>query len=436
MEPLRENQRIRIAQPLRDHRRVLIASAMGTAVEYYDFFIYATAAALVFGPLFFPSRDPAAQTLLAFLSFGVAFVARPIGGLLFGHFGDRIGRKAMLVGSLLLMGGSTLAIAVLPTHAQCEALGVGWLAPLLLCAMRFGQGLGLGGEWTGATLLAVENAPPGWNARFGCVTQLGVPMGFLAANGVFLLLGAVLDHAQFVAWGWRIPFVLSAVLVGLGLWVRLRIEETVAFREVLEHEHVERVPIAALARHWRLVLAGCGGVISTYALFYIATTFTLAEATGPLGYARGPFLAVQLVANVFLAVGIVVAGWNADLTTPGRTLALGAVATMVAGLVLWPVLASGSLALVAVVLCVVMFGMGFNAGPLGSWLAPLLPARVRYTGVAFAFNLGGIIGGAVVPIGAQMLSRAGQSSSVGVLLVASGLASLWGVLATRNVAAS
>ncbi|MEO6093625.1 MAG: MFS transporter, partial [Novosphingobium sp.] len=187
--------------PLRAHSRVLAAATVGTAVEFYDFYIYATAAALVFGPLFFPASSPAAQTLFALMSFGIAFVARPIGAVAFGHFGDRIGRKSTLVASLLLMGGSTLAIAFLPTYASA-----GWIAPALLCVLRFGQGFGLGGEWGGAALLAVENAPPGWEARFGAAPQLGGPIGFLFANGLFLLLGLALPESAFFAWGWRVPF--------------------------------------------------------------------------------------------------------------------------------------------------------------------------------------------------------------------------------------
>src|SRR6187402_2073803 len=190
--------------PLKTHRRVLAASLVGTAVEFYDFYVYATAAALVFGPLFFPAESTAAQQLLSFMSFGLAFVARPVGAIAFGHFGDRLGRKSTLVASLLLMGVSTLLIAFLPTYAM-----VGWVAPLLLCLLRFGQGFGLGGEWGGATLLAVENAPPGWRARFGMFPQLGAPVGFIAANGLFLILGVILTPEQFQAWGWRLPFLGS-----------------------------------------------------------------------------------------------------------------------------------------------------------------------------------------------------------------------------------
>jgi MFS family permease len=237
--------------PLREHRRVLAASLVGTAVEFYDFYVYATAAALVFGPLFFPAGSKAAQQLLSFMSFGLAFVARPVGAIAFGHFGDRLGRKSTLVASLLLMGLSTLLIALLPTYAM-----VGWIAPLLLCILRFGQGFGLGGEWGGATLLAVENAPKGWESRFGSAPQLGAPVGFLAANGLFLLLGLGLDDAAFAAWGWRVPFLLSAVLVGIGLWVRLRIGETPAYREALAQAPPPRVPLGTVLRHhWAPTLA-------------------------------------------------------------------------------------------------------------------------------------------------------------------------------------
>ena len=195
--------------PYYTHRRVLAASLVGTAVEFYDFYIYGTAAALVFGPLFFPGESGSAQLMYSFMTFGLAFFARPVGAIVFGHYGDRIGRKSTLVASLMLMGGSTLLIAFLPTYAMA-----GWIAPLLLCILRFGQGFGLGGEWGGAALLAVENAPPGWKSRFGMFPQLGAPVGFIAANGLFLLLGLTLDEAQFASWGWRIPFLFSALLVG------------------------------------------------------------------------------------------------------------------------------------------------------------------------------------------------------------------------------
>ncbi|MDE0946651.1 MAG: MFS transporter, partial [Sphingobium sp.] len=206
------------------HKRVLTASLVGTAVEFYDFYIYATAASLIFPALFFPSSSPTAQLMASYGSLALAFFARPLGAAVFGHYGDRVGRKVTLVTSLMLMGGCTLAIGFLPTHAQ-----IGWWAPLILCLLRFGQGLGLGGEWGGAALLAVENAPPGWRARFGMFPQLGAPVGFIAANGLFLILGTILTEEEFFAWGWRLPFLGSAVLVFLGLWVRLKLTETPEF---------------------------------------------------------------------------------------------------------------------------------------------------------------------------------------------------------------
>ncbi len=414
------------ANPLRANARVLVASLAGTSVEYYDFFIYATAAALVFGPLFFPAYDPAAQTLLSFVTFGVAFVARPIGAVAFGHFGDRIGRKSTLVASLLLMGASTLAIAFLPSYAR-----VGWLAPALLCLMRFGQGFALGGEWAGAALLAVENAPSGWVARFGAAPQLGVPVGFAAANGVFLTLGLWLSKEDFAAWGWRIPFLVSAVLVLFGLWVRLKIGETPEFQQAVARHAPEMVPIGRLLREQPgALLAGSAGVVSTYTLFYLATAFALAQGAGPLGYGRETFIGVQLLANLCLTLGILIAATHADRTRPRRTLMIGAAGTALVGLVFSPLLAAG-LGWATVMLCGALFVMAFTNAPLGSWLSSLFPTRVRYSGVAFAFNFGGILGGAVTPILAQAMSASGETGKVGLLIVASGLLSLVGAFLAK-----
>lgn len=414
--------------PLRLHARVLTASLVGTAVEFYDFYIYATAAALVFGPLFFPAESESAQTLFAFMSFGIAFIARPVGAVAFGHFGDRIGRKSTLVASLLLMGGSTLLIAFLPTYAMA-----GWVAPLLLCMLRFGQGFGLGGEWGGAALLAVENAPKGWEARFGAAPQLGAPVGFLAANGLFLLLGLGLSEAEFAAWGWRVPFLASALLVGIGLWVRLRIGETPAFRAALEQAPPPAVPLAVLlTRHLGAVLAGSAGVVACFAIFYLSTAYALAQGTGALGHPRETFLSVQLAANSFLAVGIVLAAVHADRTSPRTTLLLGAVATFVLGFVFGPGLGSGSLWTVFATLATALLVMGFVYGPLGGWLPTLYPVSVRYSGISVAFNAGGIVGGAMTPIAAQMLASEGLGGQAGLLLSLAGLLSLIGITLARR----
>ncbi len=420
-----------MASPLREHRRVLAASLVGTAVEFYDFYVYATAAALVFGPLFFPAESTAAQQLLSFMSFGLAFVARPVGAIAFGHFGDRLGRKSTLVASLLLMGVSTLLIAFLPTYAM-----IGWVAPLLLCVLRFGQGFGLGGEWGGATLLAVENAPAGWQARFGSAPQLGAPVGFLAANGLFLLLGLGLSEADFVAWGWRVPFLLSAVLVAIGLWVRLRIGETPAFREALERAPPPRVPLGTVLRHhWAPTLAASAGVVAAFAIFYLSTAFALSHMTAERGVPRETMLALQLGANLFLAFGIVLAAIGSDRVSAQWMLACGAVATVVLGLVFGPVLAGGSLTLVLLTLAAALLVMGFVYGPLGGWMPTLFPVTVRYTGMSVAFNGGGIVGGAVAPIAAQILSAAGGVWLVGLFLSAAGLLTLLGVTLGRPTAA-
>ena len=409
-------------------RRILGASLVGTAVEFYDFYIYATAASLVFGPLFFPLDSPSAQLLAAYASFAVAFIARPIGALVFGHYGDRIGRKSTLVASLLVMGGSTLAIAFLPTYGTA-----GWLAPVLLCTLRFGQGFGLGGEWGGAALLAVENAPPGYRGRFGMFPQLGAPVGFIAANSLFLILGLVLSDQDFRTWGWRLPFLASALLVGVGLWVRLKLTETPAFAALAEHGPPPSVPIAELLRlHWRETLGGTLGVIACFALFYLATAFALGYGTTKLGYARETFLSVQLIAILFLAAGILLSGWLSDRFDPRRVLIAGCIAAIAAGFALAPMLGSGSLLLVGGFLALALFVMGFVYGPLGAWLPGLFPARVRYTGASMSFNMGGILGGGLAPVVAQALSETGGLRPVGWYLAAAAAASLIALLALNT----
>ena len=404
--------------------RILRASLAGTAVEFYDFYIYATAASLVFGALFFPASSASAQLMLSYATFGVAFVARPVGAVAFGHFGDRIGRKSTLVASLLIMGLSTLLIAFLPGYAS-----IGVAAPLLLCLLRFGQGFGLGGEWSGAALLAVENAPPTHRGRYGMVPQLGAPVGFIAANGLFLVLGLMLSPDDFKAWGWRIPFILSIILVAVGLWVRLKLTETPAFAAAIAEAPPPKVPLAEVIRdHGRAVLTGTFGVVACFAVFYISTAFALGYGTTALGYPREAFLKLQLGAILFMAGGILVAGWLSDVWTPRRVLMIGCVGTIIAGALLPVLLLSEFPAGVFVWLAIALTAMGFVYGPVGSWLPSLFAPRIRYTGTAIAFNVGGVIGGGLTPLIAQGLATSGGLDMVGLYLAGAGAVSLIALL--------
>ncbi len=384
------------------HTRVLLASFIGTGVEFYDFYIYATAASLVFGELFFAGEAESMRQLASFATLAVAFFARPVGAAFFGHFGDRIGRKSTLVASLLTMGLSTTLIAFLPTYAQA-----GFWAPFALCVLRFGQGFGLGGEWGGAALLAVEHAPPGWRARFGCAPQMGAPAGFIAANGLFLLLGMWLTPDQFRDWGWRVPFLVSALLVGLGLWIRLKLAETPEFAAAMKEAPPPAVPLAELfQRHLGATLVGTIGAVACFALYYVATAFALSYGTKTLGNPMQDMLRVQLGAILFMAVGIYAAAWLSDARyDERRVLAGGCAGVVLAGALMQPMMASGSLASVFAYLSLSLLLMGFVYGPLGAWLPGLFPARVRYTGASMAFNVAGVIGGGLTPLASQALAQ-------------------------------
>lgn len=402
------------------HKRALWASFVGTGIEFYDFYIYATAASLVFGQIFFPPGDPGLQQMAAFATLAVAFFARPVGAAVFGHYGDRIGRKATLVASLLTMGLSTTLVAFLPTYASA-----GWIAPIALCLLRFGQGFGLGGEWGGAALLAVENAPPGWRARFGCAPQMGAPAGFIAANGLFLILGLLLTPEQFAAWGWRIPFLLSAALVAVGLWIRLKLSETPEFKASLEEAPPPKVPLGEVLRQHRgALIAGTIGAVCCFATYYVATAFLLGWGTKSLGYSMQDFLSVQLVAILFMAAGIYLAAWLADVRyDPRRVLAGGCAGVFVLGFLMAPLMGAGLVG-VFIFLSLLLFGMGFAYGPLGAWLPGLFPPRVRYTGASMTFNIAGVIGGGLTPMIAQGLALKGGLFPVGLYLSVAGVLSL------------
>ena len=407
-------------------RQVLFASMVGTTVEFFDFYIYATAAVLVFPRLFFPASDPASSTLASLATFGIAFLARPIGSALFGHFGDRIGRKRTLVLALSTMGLSTFAIGALPTYHS-----IGILAPLLLALCRFGQGIGLGGEWGGAVLLAVENAPPNKRALYGMFPQLGAPIGFLFSGGIFLLLSRWLTDKQFFTFGWRLPFLASAVLVLLGLYVRLTITETPVFQAALQRSEQVGVPIlTVLRRHTRALLAGILVCLATFTIFYLMTVFTLSWATTALHYKREQFLLIQLFGILFFAITIPI---SALLAERGRRPVMFTVTALIAifGLFLAKLFMAGTVG--AVVMMVLGLSlMGLTYGPLGTLVSELFPTPVRYTGSSLAFSTAGILGASLAPYVATWLATNLGLSYVGYYLSAVAVLTFLGLLMIKE----
>jgi metabolite-proton symporter len=420
---MHHRQAVVVERPVNTAVQVLFASLIGTTIEFFDFYIYATAAVLVFPRLFFPASDPASATLASLATFAIAFVARPIGSALFGHFGDRIGRKATLVAALLTMGISTVAIGLLPTYAS-----IGVAAPVLLALCRFGQGLGLGGEWGGAVLLAVENAPPDRRAWYGMFPQLGAPIGFFFSGGVFLLLSELLTNDQFFAYGWRIPFLASAALVLVGLYVRLTISETPVFRAALARRQRVRLPMVVVLRDYAGTLVkGILASLATFVLFYLMTVFALSWGTNQLHYTRATFLIIQLVGIVFFAATIPL---SAALAERGRraTLIWVTVAIGAFGLVLAPMLTAG-IGGATLAMVVGLSLMGLTYGPLGTTLSELFPTAVRYTGSSLTFNLAGIFGASLAPYIATYLATTYGLQYVGYYLTGAAALTLVGLLA-------
>jgi metabolite-proton symporter len=394
--------------------RVLFASLIGTTIEFFDFYIYGTAAVLVFPQLFFPGSDPKTATLQSLATFALAFFARPVGSALFGHFGDRIGRKATLVAALLTMGLSTVAIGLLPTYAS-----IGIAAPALLALCRFGQGLGLGGEWGGAVLLATENAPRGKESWYGMFPQLGAPLGFFLSTGVFIVLTEALSDADFVSWGWRIPFLASAVLVGVGLWVRLTLEETPAFQRAIEREERVRVPILVVVReHTATVALATLAAVTTFVVFYLMTVFTLSWGTSALGFTRREFLPLQMIGVLFFAVTIPLTAIGADRIGRWPILIASSVAAIAFGLTFAPLFSSADAVKATVFLSLGLALMGCTYGALRTALAGLFPTAVRYTGASLTFNLAGILGGSLAPYIATDLASSYGIAYVGYYLAA------------------
>ncbi|WAP51123.1 MFS transporter [Arthrobacter sp. ATA002] len=435
--------------------RVIVASLVGTSIEFYDFYVYATAAVLVFPRLFFPNAEGVTALLSSFAVFGVAFIARPLGSIVFGHFGDKVGRKGTLVASLLTMGIATFLIGCLPTAVD------GWtiLAPAMLVVLRFAQGLALGGEWSGAALLATENAPADKRAVWGTFPQLGAPIGFILANGLFLILSIQLDAEAFDSWGWRIPFLASAVMVIIGLYVRLKLVETPAFQKVVDSGEVSKLPLSRAFKYsWRQMIAGTFIMLATYVLFYLMTTFTLsygtaaktedaaraaAESAGKtfdpesfaagLGYARNDFLVMLIIGVVFFGIFTLVSGPLAEKFGRRKTLLAVTAAIFLFGFTFAPLFDGGTVGVMA--LLIIGFTlMGLTFGPMGAMLPELFPTNVRYTGSAIAYNVSSILGAAVAPFIAVALWQAADGSPwlVGVYLSSMAVLTLIALFVTKD----
>jgi metabolite-proton symporter len=405
-------------------RRILFASLVGTTIEFFDFYIYATAAVLVFPILFFPKGDPATAKLQSLATFALAFFARPVGSALFGHFGDRIGRKATLVTALLTMGISTVCIGVLPTYAS-----IGVLAPVLLALCRLGQGLGLGGEWGGAVLLATENAPPGKHAWYGSFPQLGAPLGFLFSTAVFLLMSNSLSETQLFSWGWRVPFLASAVLVLVGLYVRLQLVETPEFKRSVELGERVRVPsLVVFAKYPRELILGTFGATTTFLVFYLMTVFALGFATSTLGFPRRQFLILQMLAVVFFGITIPFAGIMADRIGQRSMMIIATLLIIAFGFAFQSLFGARDATSAFVFLSLGFALAGVSYGPLGSALAILFPTPVRYTGTSLAFNFAGILGASVAPSIATWLASNFGVAFAGYYLSVAGLVTLVALL--------
>ncbi|MET1035094.1 MAG: MFS transporter [Arthrobacter sp.] len=438
--------------------RVIFASLIGTTIEFYDFYAYATASVLVFPALFFPNQSNINAILSSFAIFGVAFIARPLGSIVFGHFGDKFGRKGTLVASLLTMGIATFLIGFLPPAAGAFVI----LAPLMLVILRFCQGLALGGEWSGAALLATENAPPNKRAIYGTFPQLGAPIGFIIANLIFVGLQLSLTPEEFLAWGWRVPFILSAVLVIVGLYIRLKLVESVSFQNVVKQDKVAKSPLKDTFKyHWRPVVAGTFIMFATYVLFYLMTSFTLtygtaasdpavaaaaAEKAGKtfdaasfvpgLGIARTEFLWMLILGVVFFGIFTVVSGPLAERYGRRKFLMVVTVGILLFG-ASWTLMFGPGKGAAMAGLIIGFTLMGLTFGPMAAILPELFPANVRYTGSAIAYNLSSVIGAAPASFVAIALWQAGGGNTVWVGIYLAGAAvltliALWMTAETRD----
>lgn len=411
-----------------ERRKVLGASFVGTAIEWYDFFIYGAAAALIFGPQFFPTEDPLAGTLAAFATFAVGFIARPIGGLLTGHFGDRLGRKKMLLLTMLVMGGATVAIGLLPNYAA-----IGFWAPLLLVVFRFLQGLGVGGEWGGAVLMAVEYAPRRQRAFYGSFPQMGLPVGIIVSNLVFIAVTATLAPDAFRSWGWRVPFLFSAVLIVVALYLRLRVEDSPVFEAARDSAAVERFPLGTLfRRHWKpVVLAGLASVAPP-AIGYLYSVYMLSYGTRVLGIPQPTMLWLIVGGAVIHLVTVLMGALLADRYAQKPVFAAGAAVVVLSAFPFFWLVNTGRGELILLAFGLVLLGQSLMAGPQAALIAELFPTNVRYSGTSVAYQIGAIAGGGFAPlIATSLYAQYGSSTPISVYVMALGALSLGAILMLR-----
>ena len=410
-------------------RRVVGASLVGTTIEWYDFFVYASAAGLVFGKQFFPGLDGTAALLASFATIGVSFIARPIGGVVSGHLGDRFGRKPVLVGTLLLMGLSTVGVGLLPSYAS-----IGVAAPILLVALRMLQGLSAGGEWGGAAMMSVEHAPPGRRGYYGAYPQIGVPIGLLLANLVFFAVSATTTPEQFQAWGWRIPFLLSIVLIVVGFWVRARVSESPVFEELRERRERRSAPLAeVLRKNRRELLVAIGLFVANNMIGYILIAFITSYGTRQLGLSSTTMLVVGMVGAVAWGVFTLMAGRWSDTWGRKRTYLIGIVALAAWCFPFFLLFDTRSVGLMIVAVVVLAFGLGLTYGQQAATYAEMFPAPVRYSGVSFAYAFGAILGGGFAPLLATwLIAVTGTSLSVSTYMFLMCLVTLAAVLALRE----
>jgi metabolite-proton symporter len=402
-------------------RRAVASSFVGTAIEWYDFFIYGTAAALVLGPQFFPAGSDLAATLAAFATLAVGFVARPIGSAIMGHFGDRTGRKSMLVASMLLMGAATVGIGLLPTY---DAIGV-W-APVLLVALRFLEGIGVGGEWGGAVLMATEHAPPGKAGLYGSAPQMGLPAGVILANVVFLVCTQSMTEQQFLAWGWRVPFLLSVVLIGVAMWIRLGVMESPAFRAVAQEGRIARVPLfEVLTKCWRTVLLAGGTFIATNGIAYVFMVYVLSYGTTELGFPRGTMLTLLIASCPVWMLGMGLSAYLSDIVGRRRIYGTSTVALLVVSAAFFTLIDTASIPVMLVAMLALAFVLGATVGPQSALFAELFPAHIRYSGASLGYQVGAILGGGIAPFMATWLyAKYGTTVAISAYFVAVSVVSL------------